>query len=238
MPNSAVLCIRSTRKSEAPEYLARLLTASHRYPARHAFAASITFAVTPMALIDLAAILPFYLPFFIAADLRFLRILRLTRVLRVLKINRYSRALSIIGTVLRRKASELLVTVFVTLLLLLLSSSIMYYLESDAQPGAFPNIIASLWWAVATLTTVGYGDVFPVTGWGRVVAGVIALLGIGLVALPTGIVSAGFLEEIQNRSRDRKARQRRPGTRTEAKSRRKAYAKRRRTQRLQSHRSE
>jgi voltage-gated potassium channel len=152
-----------------------------------------------MALIDLFAILPFYIPMFIPFDLRFLRILRVARMLRLFKLNRYSKALLIIGKVVKKKKAELIVTVFITFLLLLMASTMMFYLEHDVQPTAFPNIIASFWWAIATLTTVGYGDIYPVTGWGRLLSGVIALIGIGLVALPTGIISSGFMNEISSR---------------------------------------
>ena len=103
-----------------------------------------------------------------------------------------------IGRVLRTKKEELLVTVFVTFLLLMLASATMYYLETDAQPEEFPNIVAAFWWGIATLTTVGYGDVYPITATGKILSAIIALLGIGLVALPTGIVSSGFMEEIQS----------------------------------------
>ena len=88
---------------------------------------------------------------------------------------------------------------FVTFLLLLLASALMYYIETDTQPEAFPNILASFWWAIATLTTVGYGDVYPVTALGKILSGIIALLGIGLVALPTGIISSGFIEGFRGR---------------------------------------
>jgi voltage-gated potassium channel len=186
------------------EYLARVLTSRFKFPHLTPGRAFLRYLVTPMALIDLAAVLPFYLPMIVAVDLRFLRILRLTRLLRVLKINRYTKALGMIGSVLKKKSSELAVTVFVMLLLLLLSASIMYYLETDEQPDAFPNIIATFWWAVATLTTVGYGDVYPVTGCGRLLAGIIAILGVGLVALPTGIISSGFLEVLQDKEDDNK----------------------------------
>lgn len=100
---------------------------------------------------------------------------------------------------MRRKKEELVVTIFVTGMLLLLASSCMYYVEADAQPDSFPNIIAAFWWGVATLTTVGYGDVYPVTVLGKIISGIVALLGIGIVALPAGIISAGFLEVLQER---------------------------------------
>ena len=150
-----------------------------------------------MAVIDLLAILPFYLPMFIPIDLRFLRMLRLTRVLRVFKLNRYSKALNSISGVMRNKKDELLTTVFLMTFIIVISSTLIYYIEHEYQPEAFPNIVESFWWAIATLTTVGYGDVFPITGLGKVLASVIALSGIGLVALPTGIISSGFMANIK-----------------------------------------
>lgn len=154
---------------------------------------------TPMALIDLAAILPFYLPMFFALDLRFLRILRLMRLLRIFKLTRYISAVDVIGSVITRKKADLLVTVAAALFLMLISSTLIFYAEHDAQPESFPNIIASFWWAVATLTTVGYGDVYPVTAAGKIISGVIAFVGIGLVALPTGIISSAFIDEMHRR---------------------------------------
>lgn len=181
------------------EYLLRITTSDLYYKNYNLFKASLKYVHSPMAIVDLLAILPFFIPMIIPLDLRFLRILRLTRILRVFKINRYTSSLSLIAKVLKRKKEELLVTLFVTFLLLLLAASVMYYIESDVQPEGFPNIIASLWWAVATLTTVGYGDVYPLSIIGKLLSGIIALLGIGLVALPTGIISSGFAEELENR---------------------------------------
>lgn len=181
------------------EYGGRIYVSPIKYPAERTGKAVLRYLLSSMALIDLAAILPFYLPLVMSIDLRFLRILRLARLLRVLKLSRYTDALNLIARVLKRKANQLIVTLFVTSLLLLLSASAMYYVETETQPEAFPNIIAAFWWAVATLTTVGYGDVYPITAMGRVLAGTTALLGIGIVALPTGIISAGFLEEIERK---------------------------------------
>lgn len=179
------------------EYLLRMYTSVIQFPDRSPIKAAFRFIFSFMALVDLFAILPFYLPFIIPMDMRFLRILRLGRLLRVLKLNRYSEAFSIIGRVVLRKKEQLIVTMFVTVILLLLSASIMYNIENQTQPESFPNIIASFWWAIATLTTVGYGDVYPVTVLGKILSALIALLGIGLVAIPTGIISAGFVEELE-----------------------------------------
>jgi voltage-gated potassium channel len=183
------------------EYMLRLWCAQYKYPNKTPSIALLTYIFSFIAIIDLAAILPFYLPLMIRLDLRFLRILRLTRLLRVLKINRYTESMDMIKSVFRKRKEELTVTMFITFLLLLLSSSMMYYVETDIQPEAFPNIIASFWWGVATLTTVGYGDVYPITGIGKLLSGVIAILGIGLVALPTGIISSGFMEEMNEKKK-------------------------------------
>lgn len=158
------------------------------------------FVLTPMALVDLFAVLPFYLPF-LGVDLRFIRAVRLVRLFRVLKVARYSTALKTLGRVMSAKKEELLIAVLVLLLMLLLSSSLIYFVEHDAQPERFSSIPASMWWGVATLTTVGYGDMCPVTPLGKLLASTIAILGIGMFALPTGILGAGFVEEIQARKR-------------------------------------
>jgi len=187
------------------EIVLRFYTSSLKYPEYSKAKAFFKYAFSVMALIDLFAILPFYLPLIIPIDLRFIRILRITRILRILKVNRYSSSLDLIGRVLNKKKYELFITLFITSLLLLLASSIMYYLENGAQPDSFPNIIASFWWAIATLTTVGYGDVYPVTVLGKIVSGIIALLGIGIVALPTGIISSGFMEILDEENEDKRS---------------------------------
>lgn len=178
------------------EYLLRILTSDLKYPNKSKAGAIVLFVFSPLALVDLFAILPAYLPLLLPIDLRILRALRLLRVMRLFKLNRYSRSLQLILEVFREKRSDLGVTVFVTFILLIIASTLMYHIEGNRQPEAFPNIIASFWWAIATLTTVGYGDVYPITGWGKFISGVIALLGIGLVALPTGILSSAFFEKI------------------------------------------
>ena len=152
-----------------------------------------------MALIDLIAILPFYIPFIIKIDLRALRALRTVRLLRMFKMNRYTKALSSIADVFKRKASQLQSSVFVVFLLMIISSILMYQVEHAAQPGVFKNAFSGIWWAVATFTTVGYGDIYPVTAAGKVLSALIALLGIALVAVPTGIITAGFMEQIDDK---------------------------------------
>ena len=156
------------------------------------------FMLTPLALVDLVAILPFYLAF-MEVDLIFVRALRLFRILRIAKIGRYLSAFSLFGRVLRSRKEELVLTTGLMFVLLLVDSCLMYFAETEAQPEQFPDIPAAMWWAVATLTTVGYGVVYPVTGIGRLLGAVVAILGICLFALPTGILGSGFVEEIQAR---------------------------------------
>ncbi|MBN1974788.1 MAG: ion transporter [Sedimentisphaerales bacterium] len=153
------------------------------------------FSATPMALIDLLAILPFYLPF-TGIDLRFLRILRMMRIMRIAKLGRYSQSIQTLNQVISAKKEQLICIVFILFLLLIISSSLLYYTENEAQPDKFSSIPASMWWAITTLTTVGYGDMCPVTAFGKVLAAIIAVLGIGMFALPTGVIGAGFMEEI------------------------------------------
>lgn len=181
------------------EYILRLWTSDLKYPRNHKIASIVVFIFSGMAIIDFLAILPFYLPM-LSIDLRILRILRLARIFRIFKLGRYSTSLQLITRVLRRSKNDILVTVFITLLLMILASALMYYIENPAQPEKYPNIVASAWWTIVTLTTVGYGDVYPITTLGKVLGGIIALLGIGLVALPTGIISSGFMEEIRIRN--------------------------------------
>jgi len=163
------------------------------------------FVFSRIGLIDLFAILPFYLPMFIAMDLRIIRILRLLRLLRIFKLGRFSKSLKTITQVLKETKSDLILTMFVAFILLVLSSTLMYYAEGDDQPEKFASIGHSFWWSVATLTTVGYGDVYPITAIGKILSAIIALIGIGFVALPTGIISSAFVEKLQKQKRKPKA---------------------------------
>jgi voltage-gated potassium channel len=158
-----------------------------------------------MAIVDLLAILPAFLPLIFPLDLRIIRFLRLFRLFRLFKMSRYVDSLNSLDDVVRSKKEELTVTVVMIAMLLLFSSSLMYVVETEAQPDKFPDIPSAMWWGVATLTTVGYGDVFPVTPLGKVLGGFIAFLGIGMFALPTGILASGFAEEIRKRHEKDKA---------------------------------
>lgn len=187
------------------EYLLRFWTADLNPEFKgSALSKRFKFSYSTYGLIDFIAILPFYLPFIFPFDLRIVRILRLFRLLRIFKLGRYSKSLKTISNVLRETKSELAITLFVAFILLVFSSTLMYYLESDVQPENFASIGHSFWWAIATLTTVGYGDVYPITAMGKVLGAITALIGIGFVALPTGIISSAFIEKIQKRKKSKK----------------------------------
>lgn len=184
------------------EYLLRLWVSDLIRSEIKPWRARLKFTFSAMAMIDLLAILPFYLPFLFAIDLRILRILRLLRLTRILKINRYTKALSVVIKVIRNKKEQLLSSLFIALMLLVTSSVLMYSAESVAQPDVFYSVIHTMWWSVATLTTVGYGDIYPITSIGKLLASFIAILGIGIVAIPTGIIAAGFTEVIGQNGED------------------------------------
>ena len=147
-------------------------------------------------IVDLLSILPFYLGSFINLDGRFIRILRLFRLIRIFKIGRYSSSLRLFIKAMTSVKNELTITLFLSLLIILFSASAIYYLEYDAQPDKFSSITESIWWATVSLATVGYGDVYPITIGGKIFATIISLVGIGIVAIPTGVISASFVEQI------------------------------------------
>ncbi len=181
------------------EYILRLWSCNSSRRYKGVIVGRIRFALTPLAIVDLLAILPFYLPMLIPIDLRFLRALRFFRLFRIFKVGRYSRAFRTFGNVFKEKKEELFVAIFTVLILLVIASSLMYFVENEAQPNVFSSIPSAMWWGVATLTTVGYGDVYPVTPMGKFLGAIIALLGIGIFALPAGILASGFSEEISKR---------------------------------------
>lgn len=174
------------------EYAARIWSVGERID--RPFVGRIRFASKPMMLIDFAALVPAFLPIYL--DLRFIRAFRLVRLL---KLTRHSESLEIIADVLYKKRRALLSAGFLAVLLLVVSSSLMYYAEHSAQPEAFSSIPATIWWGVAALTSVGYGDVVPITALGRILGALVAFSGIALFGLPAGILASGFTEEVEER---------------------------------------
>lgn len=147
--------------------------------------------------IDLLSILPVILPMVIGPNFAVVKTFRMLRVFRILKFGRYSKSMKMLGDTVMSIRYALLSTLFIAAFLILFSSACMYFLEHEAQPEAFPNILSTLWWAVATLTTVGYGDIYPVTSGGKLFASLVAMVGIGLVAIPTGLMSAAFVSNLE-----------------------------------------
>ena len=185
------------------EYLMRIWTSNLDRNFDAPIIGRLRFIIKPMSIIDLLAILPFFLPLLFTFDLRVIRMLRLFRMVRILKLGRYSEVIHKLGRVFKAKREELIFTLGMVLLLLVISSSLMYNVENPVQPEVFSSIPAAMWWGVATLTTVGYGDIYPITAVGKILGAVIAILGIGIVALPTGIIGSGFIEEIQRNTNEK-----------------------------------
>lgn len=177
------------------EYGLRVWTAKYLYPTMNPDKATIRYLFSLGGLVDLLSFLPFYLPMFFPAGMVAFRMFRVVRILRLFRINAYSDALSVILDVINNKRNQLLSSVFIIVVLMIASSLCMYSLEHDAQPDVFCNAFSGFWWSVSTLLTVGYGDIYPVTFLGRVFGIIIAFLGVGMVAIPTGIISAGFVEQ-------------------------------------------
>jgi len=179
------------------EYLLRIwsCTVDDRY--RQPISGRLRYMLSPAALVDLFAIAPYYL----ALDLRYLRIFRLFLLF---KLGRYASRLRLIRSVFMAKKEELLISTSVALVALIFCSAAMYYVEKDQQPEAFSSMPSSMWWAVETLTTIGYGDVIPVTAAGKLLGATIALIGIAMFALPAGILSGGFTEELARHKEEQK----------------------------------
>lgn len=173
------------------EYLLRIWTAEYLYPDCSRGKAVLKFLISFDGIVDLCTILPFFfLSGFVA-----LRMLRVVRILHLFRINAYYDSFHVIKSVLKEKKNQIISSVFIILVLMLFSSLGMYSAEHEAQPEAFNNAFSGIWWSISTILTVGYGDVYPITVSGRLLAILIAFLGVGVVAIPTGIISAGFVEQ-------------------------------------------
>ena len=161
--------------------------------------ARIKYILSPIALIDLVAVLPFIIAMFFTIDLR---TLRLIRVLRLLKLTHYFKGFNIFITVIVKETKSITAAMMVMVFLIIIAASLMHSVEGAIQPEAFGSIIHSFWWAVVTMTTVGYGDIVPVTALGKVISTFIMLIGVGLVALPAGMLAARFGEELRERKKN------------------------------------
>ncbi len=178
------------------EYLLRLWSVIETEPDGNSFKQRWEWAKSPSAIIDFIAILPAFITLFVVIDLRFLRILRLFRLL---KLTRYFGSLQILLVVLKREQGSFKAVLFILMIMLVTASSGIYLAENHAQPEEFSSIPKSMWWAVVTLTTVGYGDVTPITTAGKVFGAIITILGVGLAALPAGILASGLANELTQR---------------------------------------
>jgi voltage-gated potassium channel len=178
------------------EYLLRIWTAPECTKYGTGWRAYWNYVSSGMAIIDLAAILPFYLDPLTANNTVVFRLLRIVRLIRVLKLGRYHNSFAMLIRVISTRRGELIASLVLALCLVVIASTLMYAVEHDAQPEAFPSIPGTLWWGIVTMTTVGYGDVYPVTPLGKFLAGVSVLVSVGLFALPAGLLASGFSEEL------------------------------------------
>jgi voltage-gated potassium channel len=173
------------------EYVMRIISFKRSYYDKNFIQYILSFDL----LIDFLALIPFYLTL-LPIDLRYLRTFRLLRLARIFKLTRYNAAINTVKAVISAKKEILTISFVLIGLILYMISAVMYYVENAAQPEVFSSIPKTMWWGVATLTTVGYGDIYPVTALGRMLGGVIAIVGIGIFAIPTGIIASGFTEYI------------------------------------------
>lgn len=180
------------------EYILKIFIAKYKYNKGNLISV-FKFIFSFEGIVDFISILPFYLPLAIKIDFRFLRILKVSRVTRIFKLSKYSKSFETIKKVLKNEKEVLIITLVFSFVLILISSILMYYIENPAQPEVFPNITATMWWGIGTLTTIGYGDIYPITVLGKILASIVAIIGIGIIAIPTGIISAGFVNEIKNK---------------------------------------
>jgi voltage-gated potassium channel len=179
----------------AVEYALRVWTIQFVYPSMTPWGAVKKYTTSFSGIIDLMSFLPYYLPVFFPAGAAVFRMFRVVRIFRLFQMNAYYDSLSVIGEVISSKRQQLLSSVFTILLLMLASSLCMYSLEHEAQTEVFSNAFSDMWWSVSTLLTVGYGDIYPITTPGKIFGIIITCLGVGMVAIPTGIISAGFVDQ-------------------------------------------
>ncbi len=179
----------------ALDYILRILLVRYKYRDIPPYRAVLKYALSFQGIVDILSFLPYYLPVFFPGGAVAFRMFRVIRILRLFRLNAYYDSLNVITSIIRSKGQQLLSSMFIIFVLMLASSLCMYSVEHEAQPDVFENAFSGIWWAASALLTVGYGDIYPVTYAGRVLGTIIAFLGVGVVAVPTGIISAGFVEQ-------------------------------------------
>ncbi len=176
------------------EYLLRIWTAGYLFQEEKYPRAVLKYIFSGYGLIDLLSIVSYFIPVIFTTGVVVLRMLRVVRILRLFQLSANYDAFNVIVDVIKAKKNALISSVFMILMLMLMSSMCMYSIENTAQPDVFDNAFSGIWWSVSTILTVGYGDIYPVTTIGKLIAIIMAFLGVGMVAIPTGIISAGFVE--------------------------------------------
>lgn len=184
------------------EYVLRVWCCTENPVYAHPVLGRLKYMRTPMAIIDLLVILPLLLSPFLVAYRWVYAFIRFSRIFWILKIGHYSNSIKTLGRVISAKRGEMFIAFFVMLVLLILGSAFIYFAEHEAQPQKFSSVLASLWWGVETMATIGYGDMVPVTPAGKVIASIVALIGVGLFALPAGFLASGFIEEVNRRKEE------------------------------------
>ncbi len=179
------------------EYILRVWSSNCDPKYKHSVHGRLRYMLSWAAIIDLLAILPFFLHAIFVFDLRVLRILRLLRIFRLFRLTAYMNSAKLVVNVFKLRFNELMLSLILVLFLWIISSCLMYFVEHNAQPDKFSSIPATMWWSIVSLTTVGYGDMSPLTALGKILTGVILLIGVALLSLPAGILTTGFIEELR-----------------------------------------
>lgn len=185
------------------DYFLRIWTATYLYKGVTTVRARMKFIFSWAGIVDFFSCVPYYLPFFFPRVAVALRMFRIIRILRIFRIHHYSDPLKVIGRVLKKKKGQLMSSIFIVLILMIAASLMMYSLEHKAQPEVFDNAFSGFWWAINTLLTVGYGDIVPITFAGKLCGAIMTFLGVGMVAIPTGILSAGFVEQMTPKPKEK-----------------------------------
>jgi voltage-gated potassium channel len=181
------------------EFATRLWVCNAHHPHAHPVWSRLRYMLGFFALVDVACLVPMYVNLFVEQPLFYISAVRLLRFLRLMRLTPYGKSVLLIQKVFWAQRKELVVSFFALLILVLISSSMMFYAEHNAQPKVFSSIVATFWWCVVTVTSVGYGDAVPITVMGKIIAAITALIGVALYALPTSILVAGFMHHLNRK---------------------------------------